>query len=282
MVKGQGMMGNIKVTIRTLPVLIITGLLFSTGAEAGTQKLSSAWLTGEIIVDGTAAEWDGVRTKIEDEDLAIGVQNDGERLYVLLVTNDPLIQRQIFVRGLTVWLDADRGKDKEFGVRFPLGALATGQFPGEAGPRAGMRGESDIDSLKAQFAKTLEVIGIVNDDNELTQFANTDPDGIYAQVGKEDDWLVYELQVPLHTSEVLPMSFQVAPGAEIDVGIETPEIDRSKMRGMMRDRMGGRGGMGGRDGMHGRGGFGGMRGGERPQIPDPLNFWTTVILAENE
>jgi hypothetical protein len=85
--------------------------------------------------------------------------------------------------------------------------------------------------------------------------------------------IVYELKVPLAVTADRPYAIGTRPGAVLGVGLEATRLDTSGMR----PRMGMRG-MGGAMG-GGRGG-GGRMGGGRPEMPEPLNLWAKVHLAE--
>ena len=86
---------------------------------------------------------------------------------------------------------------------------------------------------------------------------------------------VYELRVPLISSEEHPFAVGVKPGDMIGVGFLSPKLQMQRSRGM---RSGGMPGMGGRGGMGG--GVGGMRAtGMGRQMPQQLKIWAKVKLA---
>ena len=108
----------------TLALLLLVVLLL--GGCGGTETLQSKSLDRDITVDGAVADWQGALTPIEKKNLSLGLLNDGEFLYVSLVSRDRQVVSQMMSRGFTIWFDAEGGKEKTFGIRFPLGLMASG------------------------------------------------------------------------------------------------------------------------------------------------------------
>src|SRR5262249_44711929 len=122
---------------------------------------------------------------------------------------------------------------------------------------------------------------------------------IEVSLAREGETLVYEFKLPLEAMEAHPHALGVKAGAVVGVGFESPEIDPEQMAQMQerggRRRHGGPGGpdggvggpggpsgvpgggMGG--GRHG-GGWGG-RGGFGGGMPQPIDFWAKLQLAEH-
>ena len=255
----------------SLTITLALFFLLSLGGCGGTEALQSASLDREITVDGAVEDWQGALTPIEKKNLSLGLLNDGDYLYVALVSRDRQLINQIMGRGFTVWFDAGGGKAKTFGIRFPLGLLASG-----FSPRARQE-EQDPETRRQRFEESLTNMEIFDSEDHSMRFMVNAVQGIAVDAAMEAGALVYELQVPLRNSEAHAFAIGAAPGDVIGVGLETPEIDREAMRQQMGRRGGGRGGPGG----GGRGGIGGAggAGGSLQQRPDPLKLWTTVTLA---
>ena len=84
-------------------------------------ELESTWRDRDIVIDGAAEDWRGLTTYVEEGNLAVGVVNDDEDLYVCLHSPNREVAAQIVLRGLTVWLDPDGGVDRTLGVHCPIG-----------------------------------------------------------------------------------------------------------------------------------------------------------------
>ena len=273
--------------MKTVLNIALIGLLL--GGCSGTEALQSEALDREITVDGAVADWQGALTPIEKKNLSLGLRNDGDYLYIALVSSDRQRVNQMIGLGLTIWFDADGGKEKTFGIRFPLGLMASGQ---SFSPRDRQQ-NGDPDARRQRFEESLTDLEIFDGEESSMRFMVDAVNGIAVRTTLDAGVLVYELKVPLRRSEAHAFAVDAAPGDVIGVGLETPEIDREAMRQQMGGRGGGRGGAGGRGGGQGsfggpgsgRGGMGragggpGGRGGFGGQQPEPLKLWTTVTLA---
>jgi hypothetical protein len=256
-------------------------------AGCGGLQLKSHWLDREVTVDGMdhpESEWQGARTYLEDEDVAVGLLNDDEYLYISLVTSDRMKLRQVLGAGLTLWLNPAGGKDKTFGIRFPLGRAGEGpkvRGQGERGSPEEM--ERNIETA-LEAMKELEILGPGKDGAQRMDVAEAR--GIEVKAGFSNGFLVYELKVPIVATAERPYAIGAERAESVVIDFETPEVNMDQMREHMGGRGGGMGGRGGGMGppggsMGGRGrapGGGGM-GGERPGRPEPLDFKIVAELA---
>ena len=266
----------------TLALLLLVAMMAS--GCGGTQALQSEPVEHPIVVDGDTGDWQGALTPIEKKNLSLGVLNDGEYLYLALVSSNRQLISQMMMRGLTVWFDAEGGKEKTLGIRFPLGLMASGA---SFSPRE-MQDNRNPDARREQFEASLTELDILQSEDESVRFPRQVIPGLDVMATLNAGTLVYELQIPISSGEEHAFAIDAAPGDVIGVGLETPEIDREAMRQQFGGRGGGRGGASGRGGGGGfggrrgggggQGGFGG-RGGGPPQQPESLKLWTTVSLA---
>ncbi|MFC1475391.1 hypothetical protein ACFLQW_00130 [Candidatus Zixiibacteriota bacterium] len=260
--------------VPALLVLITLLSLFLTGCKK--LELTSKWRDGLVAIDGENHEWGGVTTYLEENNAAVGLLNDEEYLYVSLLTTNRMLQNQIMRAGFTLWFDPEGGKDKTFGIRFPLGMNSGGMDPGGMGfgGRGGFN-QPNFDSLQEVFTESqteLEILGPGQD--QVRRLPVGDIEDVFVAASISSKGLIYELRIPLSSGEGQPYAIGTSIGEVIGIGLETPEIDRSMMGGK---RPGGRGGGMGGGGMRG----GAPGGGRRPEMPKPLNVWAKVQLAAN-
>ncbi|MFQ5674911.1 MAG: hypothetical protein ACE5G1_03360 [bacterium] len=257
-----------------LAVFILTGC-------GSTLKLDSDWRQQEITIDGKQSDWQDALTFVEKKDVSIGVANDGEFLYICLVSADRILPRQMVRRGFTVWIDPKGGKDKTFGIRFPIGMLESGMMEEAMGRGRGRDEAIDPERMKELFEQTmseLEILGPEKEDRH--RYSMSELEGLEVKIGEPADGLVYEIKVPLYKTEQYPIAVGLAEGEKIGVGFETVEFDRSALR----QRRGGGGFGGGRGGGRrgfrgGRGGFGSGFGGGRSQMASEFKLWAFVELG---
>ena len=263
--------------INRVPILwsiLFLSLIMLVGCEA--FELNSEWRDREIIVDGRNNDWLGAMMYIEDANISVGLLNDESFMYFCMIAENPLIRTQVMRRGFTLWFDPEGGKKKTFGIRFP-----TGMKMRDAPMRRSYdeQNREEFREISKRALTELEILGPGEEEQKRMPVAEAK--GIDIRIEASSGMLVYELKVPLQSSEEYPYAIGAKPGASIGLGLETPKIDRSAMRERMGDRMpGGIGRGGGRGGMGGRTGGIGMRGeGRSPQMPKEIKLWAIVQLA---
>lgn len=249
--------------------LVVLFLSFLMQSGCSSLELESAWRDREIVVDGKGDDWLGAKYYFEDVNISLGLLNDDRFLYVCMDVENPMLRAQIMRQGLTLWLDPKGGKEKSFGIRFPLGRQGSGKLTRES------MDEQNREEMIERFEQSLTDLEILGPGkNEIKKMAVEEATGIEIKLEASTRWLVYELKIPLIPTEEHPYAIGTKAGDSIGIGLEAPEIDMSAMR----DRLGG--GMGGGGRMPGEGGRGGMgmRGGGR-QMPRELKVWAVVQLA---
>jgi hypothetical protein len=283
-------------------LLMTFGLIFLSVA-CGDTELSSTWKDRDIVIDGKSNDWLDALYYFEDDDVSVGFFNDSEYLYICLLAEDYSIQRQVVMQGFTLWLDPTGGKEKTFGIKFPLGMMAMGgdrmpaEMGGERPDRERMEGmqreRPDPEMIRKAFEQTLDELEILGPgEDERMRILVEEAEGLEISVRNETGLLTYELRIPLQSLGENSYAIGTTAGALIGVGLEVPKPDMDEMKNMMKGRGGGGrlpgggqpggrppGGMGGGMG-GGRGGMG-MRGGSRPNMPDGLKIWAKLQLASN-
>jgi len=264
--------------------LCILFLLVIFLAGCGTVELESRWKEQEITIDGKSSDWLGSMYFFEGEDVSVGFLNDENDLYVCLIAAEPTLRAQVMMQGFTAWFDPEGGKEKTFGIRFPLGRRGIGERDVPIDMRNRDREPSE-EEFQARFQESLTELEIIGPGKgRRERIPVEEAKGIDIKVDVSGGMLVYELKVPLQQGEQLPYAIGTRPGSAVGIGLEIPKFDLSAMR----QRMGGRGpggmelppggGMGGIGG--GRGDMG--MGGRRPQMPNGLNIWVSLQLAAAE
>ncbi len=292
-----------------LAALVLSAVVAATavGLEAATPLLKSAWRDHEVKIDGMNDEWQANTTYLKDEQLSVGLLNDGEFLYAMVSTSEPRRRMQLLTAGLTLWIDASGRKKQTFGIVVPGTGFGGGMLRRRGGDegQSGQSGEpgepgqerpdpnAALERLN-QPVTWFELVGPGSDDRRRLELA-AGP-GIEISRGVHEGMVTYEFKIPLTRSEAHEYAIESAAGRTVAVGLETPKpeaVGRGGRGGGERGgdgggggggRIGGRGGFGGGMGGGGRrGGFGGGgesgRGGERAQPLQPLKIWMTATLA---
>ncbi len=281
------------------PVQIAALLLIAAGASLSLslcrarEEFQSAWHDPRLSPEEEAARWAGSMTSLEKSDLLLGVENDGDTLYLRLETQNPGVSSSALFRGLIVDLEPKGGRP--FSVQYPIGLRGSGWEPpargGQGGPGGGdqggggdQRARDNREKLFEEAQQTLDAFLLQDGDSrEPLRYAVENGFGIGLKANATSERLEYALQIPLRADAAHPHALGAAPGSLLTLSIRTPEPERKESG--ERPEGGHHGGMHG--GMHGggRGGYGGMpggggRGSEPPGgRPEPLDVKLKVLLA---
>jgi len=85
------------------------------------QAILSESASDPIAIDGDLADWAGLLAPAEDSSFSLGGRHDGQRLYLALASEDQNFHEEVVRRGLIPWFDAEGGRNRNSGIRFPLG-----------------------------------------------------------------------------------------------------------------------------------------------------------------
>lgn len=270
------------VKIKRSVLVCVVGILVIFSIACGEQKLNSNWLNREIVIDARSDDWLDTLYYFESKMLSIGFFNDESDLYVCLLAEHPMLQAQVVSQGFTLWFDPGGGKEKSFGIKFPIGMQNMHEQMDfmrtqESGP--------DREKMRQAFEKSLADLEILRAGAVKQRIPVDEAKGIEIKVRNETGLFVYELKVPLKSDEEHPYAIGAKAGTEIGIGLEVPKIDRDEMRKTMQERTGGGGMPPGGGGMppggmgEMGGGMGRRGGGRRPQLPNGLDIWASLKLA---
>ncbi len=269
---------NIKQSI----VACALGVLMLCDMGCNEQKLNSNWLNREIIIDAKSDDWLDTLYYFESERVSIGFFNDESNLYVCMLAEHPMLQAQVVGQGFTLWFDPAGGKEKTFGIKFPIGMREVRE---QMDSLRMQESELNRDKMREAFEKSLADLEILGPGVAKRRIPVEEAHGIEIKVRNETGLFVYELKVPLKSDEEHPYAIEANAGTAIGVGLEIPEIDKDEMKRAKEERMGGEGmppgGGGGMPpgGMGDLGGGMGRPGGSRPKIPNGLDVWASLQLA---
>jgi hypothetical protein len=250
---------------------------------SSTQQLASKWSERPIRIDGNLRDWSDSTTFAEKDGVRYAVMNDGNFLYLCLLSSKPGLGRQIMARGMTVWFDPNGGDKKTIGIRFPVGMGGMGRQEMSARPpedEQGRRGARE-QGLDREPLNDFEYLG--PGENDRQRVARLQGQGVELHLTATQERFLYELKIPLQYSSQHPYSIETHAGGNIGIGVESNTAQRmpEEMR-PSEGTEGGRPGMGaGRGGGRMPGGMG--RGGQtRATAPSSINFnfWSHVQLAE--
>ncbi len=281
--------------MRYILATIILVLATLTISGCAHSSLTSHRAGAEMTVDGAHQEWSNRLTFIEQDRVGLGIANDDRHIYFCMVVSDPVIARQIMVRGLTLWFDPRGKKVERIGIKYPIGMLAMDPslrrelMQSRRGQQRRLPGQREDDGVLARMLMDFELIdntgqGARNSDRSdyaptFRMPVHNNEEDIDLKLRHEGSGLVYEAKIPFSALGVNAVS----PGSGVirwGIGVETGELNLEALR----DQRGGmrRPGEGARPGGFGGNPMGGGTYSQRRDLMDGLSYWGKVTLAHNE
>lgn len=276
---------NHSLYIKRSLIAFAIGILVLCTVGCEEQELKSNWLDRDIIIDAKSDDWLDTLYYFESEMVSLGFFNDESHLYVCMLAEHPMLQAQVVSQGFTLWFDPAGGKEKTFGIKFPIGMRGAQE---QMDFMRTQEGELDRDKMREAFEKSLADLEMLGPGGVKKLIPVEEAKGIEIKVRNETGLFVYELKVPLKSDEEHPYAVGANAGTAIGIGLDVPEIDMDEMRREMQERMGGPGmpPSGGEGmppgGMGGMGGGMGRRGGQSPKMPNGLDIWASLQLSSNQ
>lgn len=205
------------------------------------QAVQSQWAASPPSIDGQIEDWQGDTMTFEKKvGVEYALRNDGSNLYILFVFKDPKYLSSIEMTGLTMYANTSGKKDKDFAVRF-VKKMVSGEelvayLEKQGQPLAEERKQELIG--KPQFV-IFAATAINKKGEEIF------PSGLVPDVdlpgfryGRQQDQIVYELQIPLCSRDHHPAGIGADPGKSVKIGFEWGGMT-DEMRAAMRGRGGG-------------------------------------------
>ncbi len=215
--------------LAALPILLAGAL---SGCKEG--KLTSVW-RGEraIAIDGRKGDWSGIDVySFEDEKVFIGLANDAESIYILVIASDRMLAVQALTRGLRVRLRPEKG-DRALWIGTPAavrlgragGAVARDGAPGDpddldrGGRGRGMDGPGEgpgderIKRAVADLPSGIQLYARSGEDSLRLSAGEAAERGIEMVTGMQSGYLVIEIKALLLKDSSHPLGVGVPAGA---------------------------------------------------------------------
>lgn len=296
--RGIGLMKSNSCFSTSLKFIISALIIITIAAGCKMQEVVGCWASGPIKIDGQRSEWTKIpATYFEDQDVAIGLCNDNDYLYLFFSFNNQTWARAIQSTGLTLWLDGEAKKNKDLGICYKGGPTPDKMGMGD---RPNMpEGREQNEDMPDDFAEKMKerqeeqeqlskIITVINNKIDREDIIPSEgPDGPAVAFNLSKDIYTYEFRLPLAGGGLGQYGFGANQGEFVSIGAEWGEMemgDGNRPEGMGGGRSGG--GPGGGGGMPG--GCGGGRGGGGPgggepgggmQQSEKQEFWIKTQLV---
>jgi hypothetical protein len=184
------------------------------------KKVESIWATAPVNIDGSKDDWTGDTLTLEKKvKVDYGFRNDSDNLYVLFIFNDPKFLSTINQAGMTLWLDTQGKKKKDYGIKFRTKMISADTYIALIEKEVGPLPEEKKKEIKATPSYRIyqnEVIDKKSEDFVIT--GGPAAPSYKAKRGK--DMMIYEFRIPLKKGEGQPVGIGTEPGKMIKIGFE--------------------------------------------------------------
>ncbi len=265
-------------SIKFLSLLFIIFLSISSLVGCEKLEIESKWCENEIIIDGLIKDWGDKLEYIEDKNIFIGLANDENYLYMcFIVPADNTLKRRITMQGLNIWFDNEIGKNKHFGIHYPIGMLNMNMSPS---PLMGEDRTENFGLYGEDFEEMISQIEILysDEENNYTDYI-FNIDGIDVEFFNSAKNILCEFKIPLISTDKHLYAIETKAGEKISLCFECPEFERPQQAEGKGNRRPPSGGMPSGGGM--RGSKGGSRGsgmGAGKSKPESFKVWINVQL----
>jgi uncharacterized membrane protein YgcG len=249
----------------SLLLLIVFGITLAVGCK--NMKITSQWKPENLKVDGNGSDWEAIPLAMSDKiNGVMGIVNDVENQYIILKLSDQRMVRRIQMMGLTIWINSNGKKKKEFGIRYTGSELLAQSLRPQRDFENQTQRSTQFDKMREKMKAHLPgpgMIGIIQNKNVSIE-PEKNPWGPSAASAENKGVYCYEFKIPLQFDKSVTDEQIVDLADKIKVCLEIGGISdevRNEMQEQMDGKRGsGRGGRGSGMG-RGSGGMGGGRGG---------------------
>lgn len=218
-------------SIKLLAILTISASILCF-AGCGPQMLTSRPVDRTFVIDGADTEWGNFIQHYDDVTrTSFCFFNDEDNLYIKMSTTNPATVRSLMALGLTVWLGKEKPDARRWGIVYPL-PIAKGERP----PK---HSDDEPDSLKTD-KRLSKLMILVPEQGDTLSMTTSDLTEYGIEISTKDSTpeLVYELKVPMRSTEGTPYAALAAGDTEIGIGFQSGEINSDEMRQLIsRDDM---------------------------------------------
>ncbi len=148
-------------------------------------------------------------------------RNDADNLYVIFIFNDPRsFMSTIQQTGITLWLNTDGKKKKDYGIRFAIKTVSADSYIVIVEEMLGKPMPDDKkQQIKAQDSYQIFYNEVLNKGGDPLRIVSS-PTAPAFNTARGGETLVYEFKVPLNKNETTPVGIGTQPGGSFTLGFE--------------------------------------------------------------
>jgi hypothetical protein len=184
------------------------------------SKVECKWTASPVKIDGSNNDWAGDPLTAEKKvKVDYAFRNDSENLYVLFIFNDPKFLSTINQTGMTLWLNTEGKKGKDYGIKFNIKTITADTYIALVEKQVGALPEEKKNEIKKTPTYRIfqnEVIDKEGEDFIIT--GGPAAPAFMLRPGK--NMMIYEFRIPLKKGEGQPVGIGTEPGKDIKIGFE--------------------------------------------------------------
>jgi hypothetical protein len=220
-------------------LLVCAICVLSFAGYTADDFIQSTPVSSPIRVDGMMDDWADVELQQEKKfGIDYAFKNDGDLLFILFVFNDPRYLTSINQTGMTIYLNSEGKKNKDYYINFRMVKVSAEDYIDILESRGRILTDADKERIKANPSYTLN-------ENEVTNEKAKDltlPEGIQLKstgfnlMNQPNNVLVYEFVIPLERVAQMAPGVGVKPGETFKIGFEwggmTKAMRDQRMKGI--------------------------------------------------
>ena len=265
-----------KTTISLFLILVIPVIGFSK-----EETVNSVWSDTTVSIDGSAEDWPAEYFHHEKKYMVYcAFKNDEQNLYILFKFTDPSYLSSIEKTGMTVWLNPDGKKKKNYGITFLKRRLESDVFLSLYEQQRGTVTEAEKQQILSKPFHQINHVNVINKKSKDPQQTGIEEPKAIFRANRTKEETVYEFIIPLERSSDFAAGIGTEPGKRLKIGFEwggmTAEMKAELMRRRSEQASDAAAGSieGGRSRMNTSSSFMNSRSG-----PKEYTYWLDVLLA---
>ncbi len=196
---------------------------------SSTEIIQSNLLQNSIVVDGNQDDWNGKLKYFEEENIAVGFQNDDKNLYICLATANKANSMKMLSMGLTIWFQPENGGLK-VGLQYPKQRTKTSPR-NLMGKNRAQNEENDFDVSVKTLMQNQNEFSLINEDEEMIFVSPINSNNGYEiKIGTQNQQFVYEAKIPIGNNSLATMPIDIYPNEMVTILLESGKIDMESVR----------------------------------------------------
>lgn len=252
------------------------------------KEVEGIWASTPVKIDGSNSDWSGDPLIFENKvKVDYAFRNDSENLYVLFIFKDTEYLSSINQTGMTLWVDTQGKKKKNYGIKFQRKRLSADAYISLLEKRLGPMPEEKKKEIKSKPAYIVYLNEVIDEKGKSFMAIGPTAPSFKSMHEKKKNMMIYEFRIPLKKAEDQPAGIGTEPGKVLKVGFEWGGMTK-EMRAEMMKRRAASGKVSDReagiseDVTQERDGVTGSQTMPFRKPPKKYSFWVDVKLAQNQ